>query len=490
MPGNATLPMQHQPGVWRVAVSAVAVIGLVSACCVNGVAPSASAAVATAGASHAAMVPCSQAAQRLTITASVQLDPSCTYSGGFDITESNVDFDCNGALIQGLPGTRALGIVVSTNANVNVDNVTIRRCRIDGFFNNIHLVRQGFRALARGREYDHHLRNVVIEQSTLTHSQGVGIYVNDYVTDTTMRSLVITDAGSTGIYLDHGSRRAHVLGNVLARNGFVENGPGGTNTNFAGIDVRYWGPGREAIAVDGSRDNVIDHNWLINNSYGGVLLYTNCGENVHIDPNSWVDHRYGAEHNTVANNVIIGGETGVWIGSRMGENVYPMDCSDVPYVSGPLQAIILDRAPRNTVRGNTFAHLNFGVRVEDDNATVVGNHFFGEDPSQFAVVVGTPWRTQALNRPVAHATVVGNQSSIAGNLDPYRWVDGIFDLSDHANTALGTTAAFCNAPSVYRPPFVMAYAFALQDPTEPPVPPPAYRVPSLGALPRCAVREA
>ena len=65
---------------------------------------------------------------------------------------------------------------------------------------------------------------------------------------------------------------------------------------------------------------------------------------MHTDPANWVEHRFGAEDNTVVGNLITGGETGVWIGSRMGENVFPMDCSDVPYVSGPRQAITLDRA--------------------------------------------------------------------------------------------------------------------------------------------------
>jgi hypothetical protein len=31
----------------------------------------------------------------------------------------------------------------------------------------------------------------------------------------------------------------------------------------------------------------------------------------------------------------------------------------------------------------------------------------------------------------------------------------------------------------------MVYAFAIQDPSQPPVPPPAYSVPSLGILPPC-----
>ena len=62
----------------------------------------------------AATISCAQAAARVTIAVSSDLDPGCTYTGGFDITASNVVLDCRGALIKGSVGTRAIGIFVST----------------------------------------------------------------------------------------------------------------------------------------------------------------------------------------------------------------------------------------------------------------------------------------------------------------------------------------------------------------------------------------
>ena len=249
--------------------------------------------------------------------------------------------------------------------------------------------------------------------------------------------------------------------------------------------MRYWGPGHEGVAVDGSSDNVIRRNRIVGNSAGGVFLYTNCGENVHSDPTNWLDHRYGAEHNLIADNVIAGDGTGVWVASRMGENVYPMDCSDAPYVSGPLKAITLDRAPDNTVRGNLIAGADFGVRVEDDHATVTGNRFLSSNAADYAVVVGTPYRTSALAKPVSHTVVARNVSSITGNPSPYRWVDGADHLRDDHNIALRKVSTFCEAPDVPRGPFVMVYAVAPQDPSQPPPPAPPYTVPSLGVLPAC-----
>lgn len=53
-------------------------------------------------------------------------------------------------------------------------------------------------------------------------SHGVGLYVNPYVTDTTIRRVSISGAGSAAIYLDEGSRRAHITDDVLVGNGFLE----------------------------------------------------------------------------------------------------------------------------------------------------------------------------------------------------------------------------------------------------------------------------
>ncbi len=428
---------------------------------------------------------CDHASARVAVTMSSRLDNSSTYTGGFDITTSNVTLNCNGAHLEHLADDGTNAISVSVPATANLANVTIRNCRIDGFQHAIDIARLGANQLAAGHEYDNYLRNVVVEDSQISNTHAVGIYVHPYVTNTTLRRNTIAGSASTGIYLDEGSRGAHVESNVVTGNGFVENGPGGTNTSFGGLSVRYWGPGREGIAVDGSSNNVIKGNFIAGNSAGGVFVYTNCGENVHTDPADWLDHRYGAAHNDIVGNVIAGHGTGVWVASRMGENVYPMDCSDVPYVSGPLKAITLDRAPYTTVNGNLIAGADFGVRVEDDHATVTNNTFVASNAADYAVIVGTPYRTSVLSRPVANTLVARNVSTIAGNASPYRWVDGFTNLREVHNAALGKVSAMCKAPDVPRGPFVMVYAFAIQDPSQPPVPPPAYTVPSLGRLPAC-----
>jgi len=437
--------------------------------------------------SAAAVVPvtigCDQAATRIQVTVSSVLDPTCTYTAGLDITASDVVLDCNHALIQRVGG--GVGILVSTPSDVDMANVTIRNCRVDGFLNSIHARRDGFNHLAAGVEYVHHLDGVRIEDNLLTNSGGVAVYVDGYVTNTTITHNGMFGAGSDGVYLDAGSRSGHVVENVIMNNGFGENGPEGNVTQFGGALFRSWGPGREGIAVDGSRDNEITRNWILGNSAGGVFLYTNCGEYVHQHPESWVEHRYGAENNAIVGNVISGGENGVWVGSRMGENVFPMDCSDVPYVSGPIQSITLDRAANNTIRENSFDRVTYGVRVEDDGTRVIRNRFRGVDGGQWAVVVGTPFRTSALGHPVTNTVVRGNVSKIVGNASPFRWVDGTVELLASKNRALGVSSGFCPAPDLPRGPFVMTYVVAVQDPSGPPVPKPDFEIPRLGPQPSC-----
>ena len=123
--------------------------------------------------------------------------------------------------------------------------------------------------------------------------------------------------------------------------------------------------------------------------------------------------------------------------------------------------------------------------MEDDGASVIGNRFAGPDNTHHAIIVGTPYRTQTLGHPVMNAVISRNQSTIVGNPDPFRWVDGVSGLTDSRNRALGHRSRLCEAPSVPRAPLIFVYAFAVQDRNGPPVPKPDYAVPALGALPPC-----
>ncbi|MBF8269879.1 MAG: hypothetical protein HW386_1588, partial [Gammaproteobacteria bacterium] len=109
------------------------------------------------------LIGCDRANTQVTIDASAQLDPSCTWTRGFKITASDVLFDCQGAHI--VSGNHRYGIHITAPADKALSNITVRNCHVEGFLNNIRVTRAGFRKLTEGREYDHAYTNIVIENS-------------------------------------------------------------------------------------------------------------------------------------------------------------------------------------------------------------------------------------------------------------------------------------------------------------------------------------
>lgn len=430
-------------------------------------------------------VPCSSAGDTIVLTASAQLDASCTYSGGIEITASDVVLDCRGATVA--TGTaKGTGIRIHAPADEDMSGVTVRNCAINGFLNGIRVTRVGFRELAAGEEYDHALENVRLENVDVSDTRGVGIFVDGYVTDTTITDSAVTRAGSSGIYLEAGSADNVVVDNVITDNGFGENGPQGQLTKFGGLQFRYWGTGREGISIDGSRRNVVTNNTLEGNSAGGVFLYTNCGEYVNSKPNGYFPRRYGATGNLIAGNHLTGGVSGIWVAARMGESVLPMECSDTPYFEDGLTQITLDRAAGNTIRDNVFDGFTYGVRIEDNDTRVVGNSFSGSSAGQYAVVAGTPYRTSVLGEPVAGSVLADNTSTIAGNPSPYRWVEGETDTIATGNEALGHGVGICQGASLPRGPFVMTVAIAFEPEGSPVTPTPTdLGIPGVGPQEPC-----
>jgi len=429
------------------------------------------------------LIPCSAAGEHLVISRSSHLDPGCTYTGGIEITASDVTLDCLRAKIAS-PERRDVGVLVHAPVDVDLHDVNVRRCRIEGFLNNLKVTRDGFRTLPDGHELEHTTSDIVIEDSELTASGGVGLYVDGYVSDVTIRRNQITHTGSSGIYLETGSTQNVVESNVIAHNGFRENGPDGKPYTFMGLDVWFWGVGREGISVDGSYENTIRGNILTGNSAGGIFLYKNCGE--YPDRERYFERRDPADRNLIEGNTFLGGRNGVWVGSRMGENTLPMECTDPAYIDEPLRRVVLDRAADNVVRGNDFRDVTYGVRVEDDGTVVDSNTFSGSAPDRHAVIIGTPHRTEVLGHPVTGTVLTGNTSSIVGNANPYRWVHGEVGTTVAGNTALGASVGTCEGQPTPRQIFVMVIAVraALPDGSMPPTP--DLTVPTVPALPDCA----
>jgi len=442
---------------------------------------------AVASAAAGGTTACPSSTERVQLTTSTTLRASCSY-GGVDITRSNVTLDCNGAAIVGDRASAQVGIVVRAPADVTLAHVTVRNCRVQGFLNSLRVTRDGFRDLPVGGEYTHTTSDIVVEGSRFSGSRGVGVYVDGYVSDVSIRNNQVRGAGSSGIYLEAGSRHNTVAGNTIADNGYLENGPSGQPFSFGGANLWFWGVGREGLSVDGSYDNTIVGNRFSGNSAGGLFLYENCGE--YPSSGHYFERRTSASHNLIQGNTFTGGRNGVWVGSRMGENTLPMACASPAYVNEGYVRVVLDHADHNVVDRNRFLDVTYGVRVEDDATTVSNNTFDAQTPDHHAVVVGTPYRTSRLGQPVRGTVLVGNVSRIAANPNPYRWVDGETQTTVQANSAVGLPVGICQGPELPRQAFIFVIALAFANPDGTPPPTPDLAVPTLGALPACPNTEA
>ncbi len=394
------------------------------------------------------VIGCDQAGSLIQLTASgdYALDPSCTYTAGIEISASDVDLDCRHAVLDDVEGNDGRGIHVTAPIDVALKNVRVHGCDIRHFLNNVRISREGFKTLAEGHEYDVQYENVVIENSRLTDSRGSGLFVNGYVTGVTLRNLDISGSGSVGVYLEAGSKGTLVERNRVHDNGYGDVTPEGIPFVVGGVEIRYLSTGREGIAIDGSRDNVVRRNVIERNSYGGIFLYKNCGEYFTQQPGQWWTRRYGADGNVIEKNRISDEYTGVWIGSRMAENTLFMDCSDAPYSTGPFASIRLDYAKQNRVERNVFTDVDYGIRVEDDDNAILSNRFRGSDATDQAILVGTLYRTSVLAQPVTGTTISGNASQIRGNASPFGWIHGHDATTFERNRARGRLATL--APGV------------------------------------------
>jgi hypothetical protein len=161
-----------------------------------------------------------------------------------------------------------------------------------------------------------------------------------------------------------------------------------------------------------------------------------------------------------------------------------MDCADPAYVDEPGKRVVLDHAPDTTVRANTFERVTYGVRVEDDGTTVEANRFVDTAVDEHPVIIGTPYRTDVLHRPVTGTVLRANETTGA-NDSPYRWVHGEEATTVDANTAAGTATGICEGEPPPRQLFVMVVAVAAPNPDGSKPATPDLTIDTLGALPSC-----
>lgn len=328
----------------------------------------------------------------VSITRDTVLEPSCTHRASLRISVSDITLDCRGSRIDA--GGRRVGIEIG--GKTSVSNVVIRNCHVLDAKTGIYVGLTGSDAkkaqqYSREELYARTPHRIRIENSSVQNSDDVGIYIDDYASEVTVESTRITDSGSTGIYLNHSSRRNNILNSSLSGNGYGK---------FP--ELRLGVARREAIAVDSSAYNRIEGNHIHDNAAGGIFLYKNCHEQARSKPAS-VPRWQAAEHNLIRRNTIENENVGVWLASRQSRDLSAWDCGDRPYLEN---RYFPDYAPHNRVEANVFRRVRTGIIVEDDDNALIGNRFI---ESEKPIEIGAKLRERALGKKVERTQIQDNK---------------------------------------------------------------------------------
>jgi len=228
-----------------------------------------------------------------------------------------------------------------TELQILADNVTIKRCKINGSIRTIGLGHNG-EALGvkessvtlghTARAQAAAPKGTVLYALTITGHGRIPLYLGPGTTRLTMSDSTINGrSDSVALYLDAESGSNIIRNNIFAL----------TSSS------------REVIALDGSADNQLLSNTIKNAKAGGIFLYRNCGEG------GTVRHQ-APQNNFIAGNTIDNtGGYGIWLGSRNGGRLYCSDDKGFPFGSSKDDG---DFANDNIVRDNTFTSNSRTIR--------------------------------------------------------------------------------------------------------------------------------
>ncbi len=316
------------------------------------------------------------------------MPPTCLYHQSIQITEGNTTLDCNGSVFDG-QGQDKVGLYIDSQGKP-LSNITIKNCTFRNFKNGVRIAWNKVdsqKAGSRADLYRNSPTQILLDNVTVDYNNGVGIYVDDYVTEVTIQNSRIQDNRGVGIYLEHSSKQNKILNNKLIRNGYrVDKGP------------------REAIAVDSSAENRIEENEFDGNAAGAIFLYKNCGE--HINSGRQVIRWQHSNNNAIRNNRFNNEIIGVWLASRQSRNLSNWDCGDPPM--DPQGRYFEDFADHNEISGNHFTRTRTAVRIESDYNTVTNNAF--QCSGEPSIEMPSTMRETFLRRPQLGNLIDQNQT--------------------------------------------------------------------------------
>lgn len=372
-----------------------------------------------------------QRGETVTITESMQLPANCTFEQvTVHINASDVDFDCNSAVFNGLreqkrheygdsyspseTAPQGVGFLVrgSETAASPLQNITIRNCQITNYIHGVDvsltLSSETTAGLRAGTVNEDTLRalapaNVQVLDSIIIDTHGSGAYIASYVTGFQLLRSSIKGAGGPGLYLDSGSRSAVIQNAVFEGNGFSSYNSETYSREARRSDLAK----REAIAIDASTRHQVLNSTFRSNGDGGVYLYKNCWEDAESDTTE-IPRTEGANFNRIEGNRFVNETTGVWLAERADRDLADFDCGDPVIYEDDGEKYYRDIARENSVTDNRFEQLHTGVRVMDDANTIQNNTFVSSE--ELDIDIGSEIREKIAD-PVTGTVVDGNTLS-------------------------------------------------------------------------------
>jgi len=340
--------------------------------------------------------PAWQVGEVVNINSSMTLPKNCSYNQvTFRITKSNVEFNCNGAVLNGIkelnrhrfgdsytaaqaPKNTAFQIVAAEGEATRLQNVTVSNCQIVNYIHgadvNYALTSTTIKNLKQGLVSEDLLRskaptNIKVTNSKIINAHGSGVYIYRYITNFQLVDSSIKGAGGPGLYLDAGTRSATIKNVTFEGNGFSSY----DDTTRTRAARRSDDAKREAIAVDASGQHLISSNLFKDNGDGGVYLYKNCWEN-YTQTNEW-PRLDGANNNKIENNTFFNETVGVWIAERADRDLADFACGDPLALQEGSKKYYRDYATGNIITNNKFDLTTTAIKVMDDNSIIEKNTF-------------------------------------------------------------------------------------------------------------------
>ncbi|MDI9221132.1 right-handed parallel beta-helix repeat-containing protein [Pantoea sp. EA-12] len=287
------------------------------------------------------------------LSGSIMLNKDCKVNGTLIINKKDTVLNCNGATINGL-NENDFGILISGE---NLSNILVENCNIINFNKSGVRVTSGekdfINAGNHAEKYRVSPKKVKINNVYVRNIGRVGVYFDDYVSQSELVNSRIINTGGPALYLEHSSKENVIENNVFSRD-----------------NVDLFKRRVPAVAIDSSADNVIRYN-VFNWSGDGVYLYKNCGE--HYSSGKSVIRWQHADNNLIEQNTFQGGKIAIWIASRQSKNLAKWDCGDKSMRGEGVY--YPDFANHNYILKNKIIDFDFGIRIEGDNNIVNGNEF-------------------------------------------------------------------------------------------------------------------